>query len=143
MTDFTPITALVGGGLIGVAAVMLMAFNGRVAGISGITSSVLTPWSAAGDLGWRIAFIAGLLAAPVLAQIFFGGVQQTVSGNVPVMIIAGLLVGFGSVFGNGCTSGHGVCGLSRLSVRSLVATATFMLVAIATVTITRHTIGGL
>lgn len=143
MTDFTPITALVGGGLIGAAAVLLMAFNGRVAGISGITSSVLTPWSAAGDLGWRIAFIVGLLAAPVLAQMFFGGVSQTVSGNVPVMIIAGLLVGFGSVFGNGCTSGHGVCGLSRLSMRSLVATATFMVVAIATVTITRHAIGGL
>jgi len=143
MTDFTPISALVGGGLIGAAAVLLMAFNGRVAGISGITGSVLTPWSAAGDLAWRIAFIVGLLAAPVLAQVFFGGVTQTVSSNVPIMIVAGLLVGFGSVFGNGCTSGHGVCGLSRLSVRSLVATLTFMVVAIATVTITRHGIGGL
>lgn len=143
MTDFTPISALLGGGLIGAAAVLLMAFNGRVAGISGIAGSVLTPRSAAGDLGWRIAFIVGLLAAPVLAQLFFGGVTQTVSSNIPVMIIAGLLVGFGSVFGNGCTSGHGVCGLSRLSVRSLVATATFMVVAIATVTTVRHAIGGL
>lgn len=141
MTDFTPLTALAGGGLIGAAAVLLMAFNGRVAGISGITSSVLPPWSGGGDLGWRIAFIVGLLAAPLLAQTFFAGVTQTVSGNVPVMVVAGLLVGFGSVFGNGCTSGHGVCGLSRLSVRSLVATATFMAVAIATVTITRHGLG--
>lgn len=141
MTEFTPVTALLGGGLIGLAATLLMAFNGRIAGISGITSGVLPPWTGTGDLGWRLPFLAGLLLAPILVQITTGDISQTVSTDLPLMIVAGLLVGFGSVYGNGCTSGHGVCGLSRLSTRSLIATGTFMIVAIATVAITRHGIG--
>lgn len=141
MTEFTPVTALLGGGLIGLAATLLMAFNGRIAGISGITSGILPPWTGTGDLGWRLPFLAGLLLAPILVQVTTGDISQTVSTDLPLMIGAGLLVGFGSVYGNGCTSGHGVCGLSRLSTRSLVATGTFMIVAIVTVAITRHVIG--
>lgn len=141
MTEFTPVTALLGGGLIGLAATLLMAFSGRIAGISGITSGVLPPWTGTGDLGWRLPFLAGLLLSPILVQVTTGDISQTVSTDLPLMIIAGLLVGFGSVYGNGCTSGHGVCGLSRLSTRSLIATGTFMIVAIATVAITRHGIG--
>lgn len=141
MTEFTPVTALLGGGLIGLAATLLMAFSGRIAGISGITSGVLPPWTGTGDLGWRLPFLAGLLLSPILVQVTTGEISQTVSTDLPLMIIAGLLVGFGSVYGNGCTSGHGVCGLSRLSTRSLIATGTFMIVAIATVAITRHGIG--
>lgn len=142
MTEFTPLTALLGGGLIGLAAVILMAFNGRIAGISGIASAALPPWKNLDDVGWRIAFIAGLMIAPPLMQALAGNIVQTVSSNVPLMIGAGLLVGFGSVFGNGCTSGHGVCGLSRLSMRSLIATGTFMAVAIVTVAVSRHLVGG-
>jgi len=142
MTDFTPLSALLGGGLIGLSAVILMAFNGRIAGISGIAGGVLPPWKEAGDMGWRIAFLIGLLLAPVLVRAFAGPIPQTVSDNTGLMIAAGLLVGFGSVFGNGCTSGHGVCGLARLSTRSLVATGIFMAVAIVTVAVVRHGIGG-
>ena len=142
MTEFTPLASLLGGGLIGLSAVILMAFNGRIAGISGIVGAALPPWKDMDDLAWRIAFIVGLLIAPVLMQAVYGDIQQTVSSNAPLMIVAGLLVGFGSVFGNGCTSGHGVCGLSRLSTRSLIATCTFMAVAIVTVALSRHVIGG-
>ena len=141
MTEFTPILSLTGGGLIGLAAIILMGFNGRIAGISGISGGVLPPWSDFKDLGWRIPFLVGLLLAPVFTQVLSSDIPQTVSTNVPLMIISGILVGFGSVFGNGCTSGHGVCGLSRLSTRSLVATLVFMAVAIVTVTVTRHGFG--
>ena len=146
MTDFTPLASAFGGALIGLSAVLLMAMNGRIAGISGITSAVLPPWSqkiAGEDLWWRLAFIAGLMLAPLLLQGATGEpVVQTVSSNIPLMIVAGLITGFGSVYGGGCTSGHGVCGISRLSTRSLVATATFMATAFVTVFIARHVIGG-
>ncbi len=146
MTDFTPLASAFGGALIGLSAVMLMAFNGRIAGISGIGSSVLPPWLSrlsADDLGWRLAFIAGLLIAPILVPFISGEtVQQTVSSNVGLMVIAGMITGFGSVYGGGCTSGHGVCGMSRLSTRSIVATVTFMATAFVTVFIVRHVVGG-
>lgn len=142
MTEFTPFASLFGGMLIGASALILMALNGRIAGISGITSGALPPWPAVSESGWRVAFLAGLVAAPLLYQIFAGPVERSVSANLPLMIAAGLFVGFGSVFGSGCTSGHGVCGLSRIAPRSIAATATFMLVAAATVFLTRHVLGG-
>ncbi len=146
MTEFTPLASTLGGILIGLSAVLLMAINGRIAGISGIGVSVLPPWTQkldAGELSWRIAFLAGLLLAPLLVPLVSGQpVQQTVSSNVGLMVIAGLITGFGAVLGGGCTSGHGVCGMSRLSTRSIVATCTFMVTAILTVYITRHLLVG-
>lgn len=140
MTEFTPIASTLGGMLIGLSAVLLMLFTGRIAGVSGIVSRLLPPVSK--DYGWRIAFVAGLLAAPLLAQFAKGSaVEQVVSSNLPLMALAGLLVGFGSVLGNGCTSGHGVCGLSRLSSRSFAATLVFMTMAVLTVFVTRHLLG--
>ncbi len=140
MTEFTPVASTLGGMLIGLSAVLLMLFMGRIAGISGIVSRLLPPL--AEDRGWRIAFILGIFSAPLLAQFATGTpVEQAVSTNYVLMGIAGLLVGFGSVLGNGCTSGHGVCGMSRLSIRSIAATLTFMATAIATVFVTRHLIG--
>ena len=142
MTEFTPLASLLGGALIGCAAVLLMAANGRIAGISGIVSAVLPP-AVNGDVLPKLAFVVGLVAAPLVYQVAVGTpVLQTVSSDVALMAVAGLLVGFGSVFGSGCTSGHGVCGLARLSIRSLAATACFMTVAIATVYVTRHVLGG-
>ena len=142
MTEFTPVASLIGGVLIGTSALMLMALNGKIAGISGIAGNSLPPWRSDSDTNWRIAFIAGLIAAPVFFQAAYGPIEQNVSGNLPMMTLAGLLVGFGSVLGSGCTSGHGVCGLSRFAPRSIVATGTFMAVAAVTVFITRHVIGG-
>lgn len=146
-TEFTPWLSLAGGILIGLSAVLLMALLGRIGGIAGITSGALgavVPVSgASADRGWRLAFILGLLAAPVLVGLFTGQAPpQTVSGNLPVMTVAGLLVGLGTAVGSGCTSGHGVCGISRLSRRSFVAVAIFMAVAILTVWFTRHGTGG-
>ena len=141
MTEFTPIASLIGGMLIGCAAVILMIGNGRIAGVSGIVSSILPPTS--GTEMPKVAFVAGLIAAPLLYQVATGaGVEQTVSSNLGLMAVAGLLVGFGSVFGSGCTSGHGICGLARLSPRSIVSVATFMVVAGVTVFVTRHVMGG-
>ena len=140
-TEFTPISALIGGLLIGLAAAGMMLVNGRIAGISGIVARLLPP---AEREGWtdRAAFLLGLLAAPLLWLLATGeGGRQVVSSNVALMAVAGLLVGFGSVLGGGCTSGHGVCGLARLSTRSFAAVAIFMGVAIATVFVTRHIIG--
>jgi uncharacterized protein len=146
LTEFTPLASLLGGVLIGVSAVMVMALFGRIAGISGIAKGVLgavVPLDGApGDLGWRIAFVLGLLAAPLALMLTGTSVEQTVSGNLPGMAIAGLLVGVGTAIGSGCTSGHGVCGLARLSVRSLVAVLTFMAAAFATVFVLRHVLGG-
>lgn len=142
MTTFTPWASLFGGALIGLAAVILFAATGRLAGISGIVSRLIPPYT---DHAWpvRLAFVAGLVVAPViLAGLFNIQTGAVISGNVPLMAVAGLLVGFGSAYGSGCTSGHGVCGLARLSARSLAATATFMLTAIATVFVVRHVIGG-
>ncbi|WP_269933468.1 YeeE/YedE family protein [Aminobacter sp. HY435] len=141
MTDFTPIASTLGGILIGISAVLLMAWEGRIAGISGIASRLLPPYLDGAFLS-RIGFVLGLVAAPVAYSVATGqAVLQSVSSNLPQMAVAGLLVGFGSVYGNGCTSGHGVCGLSRLSVRSLVATLTFMAAAFATVFVIRHVAG--
>ncbi|QFT58876.1 hypothetical protein FIU94_08565 [Sulfitobacter sp. THAF37] len=138
-TDFTPWAALGGGVLIGLSAVMVMALFGRIAGIVGITTGA----AAAADKGWRIAFIAGLLAAPLLWLLIGGAFPaQTVSANLPGMAAAGLLVGAGTALGSGCTSGHGVCGLARLSGRSLAAVLTFMAFAALTVFVLRHVIGG-
>jgi uncharacterized membrane protein YedE/YeeE len=137
MTEFTPFASTIGGVLIGLAAVLLMAANGRVAGISGIASRLLPPFHDS-ETAARFAFVGGLIAAPLVYMLLAGPVVQTVSSNIPLMAAGGLLVGFGSVYGSGCTSGHGVCGLSRLSQRSLVATATFMGVAMITVLIARH-----
>jgi uncharacterized membrane protein YedE/YeeE len=142
MTEFTPLSSLAGGVLIGLSAVLLMASVGRIAGISGIVSRLLPP-HAAGDLSGGLAFVAGLVAAPLLAFAVTGRpVAQAVSGDLGLMAAAGLLVGFGTVWGNGCTSGHGVCGIARLSPRSLVATLVFMAAAMATVLVTRHVLGG-
>ncbi len=132
--------AFIGGLMIGLAAVLLMATKGTIMGISGIASKLLPPLSE--DWLWRLTFIAGLFAAPII-MMMFGGTQPTVqiTSSLPLLAIGGLLVGYGTVIGNGCTSGHGVCGLSRLSARSLIATGVFMLTAFATVYITRHVFG--
>src|SRR2546423_2101101 len=137
-TSFTPIASVLGGALIGLSAVMLMAFKGRIAGVSGIASRLLPPYED-GEFAGRLAFVAGLVAAPVLVWLATGRFpEQAIEAGVLALVAAGLFVGFGTVWGNGCTSGHGVCGLSRLSVRSLVATATFMVTGILTVFIMRH-----
>ncbi len=140
MESFTPWSALAGGLLIGLSAALLLLVNGRVAGISGILGSTFT--AGRGDTAWRIAFLAGLVAAP-LAYAAAGGTLPAVAVEAsPVLLVAGgLLVGFGSRLGSGCTSGHGVCGLARLSRRSLVATVTFMATAAATVFVVRHLLG--
>ena len=141
ITPFTPIASTIGGALIGLSAVLLMLFNGRIAGISGILARLFPPY-AGSDVASAAAFVVGLMAAPLCYSVVSGApVLQTVSGNVVLMAVAGLLVGFGTVYGSGCTSGHGVCGLARLSRRSFVATAVFMSVAFATVFIVRHVIG--
>lgn len=133
---FTPWTSLLGGVLIGVAAVALVLLHGRLAGISGILGGLLRP--APGDVGWRIAFIGGLVAAPALYAFFARFPAPTIDAGYSVLLVAGLLVGIGTRYGSGCTSGHGVCGLSRLSPRSLVATLAFMAAGAAVVFVVRH-----
>lgn len=142
MTEFTPLASLIGGMMIGLSAVLLMLWEGRIAGISGISSRLLPPYRD-GAFFSRFGFVIGLVAAPFAMMALTGSaIQQTVSSNIQLMVAAGLLVGFGTVWGNGCTSGHGVCGLSRLSPRSLVATVMFMATAFVTVFLVRHVIGG-
>ncbi|WP_314960623.1 YeeE/YedE family protein [Bradyrhizobium cosmicum] len=137
-TPFTPIASLLGGALIGLSAVLLMWATGRIAGVSGIAARLFPPYEDRQFAG-RLAFVAGLTAAPILVRIVTGSLpMQTIAAGTPVLIVAGLLTGFGAVWGSGCTSGHGVCGLSRLSVRSLVATLTFMATGIVTVFAMRH-----
>jgi len=137
-SSFTPITSLLGGALIGCAAVLLMALTGRIAGVSGIAARLLPPYED-DQLGGRVAFVVGLIAAPVVVLLASGRLpEQTIAAGATTLMVAGVLVGFGSVWGNGCTSGHGVCGLSRLSMRALVATVTFMLTGFATVYVARH-----
>jgi uncharacterized protein len=137
-TTFTPIASLVGGALIGSSAVMLMALTGRIAGVSGIAARLFPPY-ADNEFAGRLAFVAGLVVSPLVVLVAAGRLPaQTIEANGAMLVIAGFLVGFGSVWGNGCTSGHGVCGLSRLSIRSLVATVTFMAAGIATVFVARH-----
>lgn len=133
---FTPWTSLAGGLIIGTAAAGFVLFNGRIAGISGILGGLLRP--ACGDIGWRVAFLLGLAAAPLAYAMFSALPVATVAADDVTLTIAGLLVGLGTRYGAGCTSGHGVCGLSRQSPRSLVATAAFMLAGFATVFVTRH-----
>jgi uncharacterized membrane protein YedE/YeeE len=137
-TSFTPVASLLGGALIGASAVMLMALTGRIAGVSGIAARLLPPYEDR-EFAGRLAFVGGLVAAPVIVLLATGRLPvQTIEANAVTLVLAGLLVGFGSVWGNGCTSGHGVCGISRLSVRSLIATITFMATGFATVFIMRH-----
>ncbi|WP_439366665.1 YeeE/YedE family protein [Bradyrhizobium sp. DASA03005] len=137
-TSFTPIASLVGGAMIGLAAVLLMWATGRIAGVSGIAARLFPPYEDS-EFAGRLAFVAGLAAAPVLVLLVTGGLpEQTIAAGPALLIVGGLLTGFGSVWGSGCTSGHGVCGLSRLSVRSLVATMTFMAAGMATVFVMRH-----
>ena len=141
-TTFTPIASLAGGALIGLAAVLMMASNGRIAGISGIVARLLPPRPESGGHATGIAFVIGLLLAAPLVALVTGSVPtQTVSGNLPLLALAGLLVGVGSVLGSGCTSGHGVCGISRLSMRSIVATVTFMSTGALAVFVLRHGVG--
>ena len=133
---FTPGSALVGGALIGLAAAMLLWFNGRVAGISGVLGGLLRP--VRGDVAWRAAFVLGLVAAPWLYLACTRWPALQIEASWGALVVAGLLVGLGTRYGSGCTSGHGVCGLSRLSPRSLAATATFMAAGFATVWVLRH-----
>ena len=143
MENFTPLASLFGGALIGLSAVALMLLNGRIAGISGIAAGMLSLSGPAPDRGWRGAFVAGLIVAPLALALLGGGPPDIVfAAPLPVMVLAGLLVGFGTVLGNGCTSGHGVCGIARLSPRSMVATAVFMATGIATTFVIRHIIMG-
>lgn len=135
-TEFTPWSALTGGGLIGIAAAMFVVLNGRIAGISGIAGGLFKP--AAGDVTWRVAFVLGLTGAPLIYRLFTVLPTPRIDASFGALIVAGLLVGVGSRCGSGCTSGHGVCGLARLSVRSLVATASFMGAGFATVFLMRH-----
>jgi len=136
-TEFTPIASSLGGVLIGASAVLLMLFHGRIAGITNIVGRLLPPRTS-GDPAHAAAFLAGLIAAPLVYAAAGATVAQTVSTNVPLMLAGGLLVGFGAAYGGGCTSGHGVCGISRLSPRALVATAVFMIGGFATVFVVRH-----
>lgn len=138
--SFTPWSALAGGLLIGLAAASFILLNGRIAGISGILGGLLTPRSS--DIGWRIAFIAGLIVAPLAWLVARDLPEIRIEAGYPAIISAGLLVGIGTRFGSGCTSGHGVCGLSRLSPRSLVATLSFMAAGFVTVYLIRHVFGG-
>lgn len=138
-SDFTPWTALAGGLLIGLAAALFLLLNGRIAGISGILGGLLSP--SHGDIVWRLAFMAGLVGAPLAWLMVADLPPIEINAGYPSLIIAGLLVGVGTRYGSGCTSGHGVCGLSRLSLRSLVATLSFMAAGFITVYIIRHLVG--
>ena len=140
MANFTPVSAAIGGALIGLAATLLMLLNGRVAGISGILAACLDLRGS--DRNWGAAFIAGLILAPLTALLVGYPIS---SPDMPkswtVVVVAGLLVGFGTRLGGGCTSGHGICGMARLSTRSIAATAIFMTAAIVVVALTRHMVG--
>ena len=133
---FTPGSAAVGGVLIGLAVAILLILNGRIAGISGILAGVLKP--AKGDTAWKLAFIVGILVAPLLFITFVYTPEVTIATSTPLLIAAGLLVGFGTRLGSGCTSGHGICGMARFSRGSMVAVAIFMLVAFITVAVINH-----
>ena len=141
VANFTPLSAAIGGALVGLASVLLMLLTGRIAGISGIFAGLLNTRSE--DKAWRIAFIAGLLLAPVIAgAIGYGMTAPKLPASWAVIVAAGLLVGFGTRLGSGCTSGHGICGIGRFSVRSIVATIVFMVMAVITVAVTHHMLGG-
>ena len=139
-TSFTPGASLAGGLLVGLAAALLILLNGRIAGISGIVGGLLRPRR--DDVGWRVAFVLGLLAAPVAWIVVAAAPRLHVGATTPVLVAAGLLVGVGTRLGSGCTSGHGVCGISRGSLRSIAATATFMAAGFAVVFVVRHLLAG-
>ena len=137
--EFTPWSALAGGALIGLSAAMLVLLNGRIAGISGVIGGLFKPVK--GDVAWRAAFVLGLVGAPWVHALFAALPQPRIDASIVALVVAGLLVGVGTRYGSGCTSGHGVCGLARLSPRSLVATVSFMGAGFATVFVTRHWLG--
>ena len=140
ITEFTPVASLLGGVLIGLSAVLLMALNGRIAGMTAMLASVFAPTNP--DNGWRLAFLAGAVVAPLVAILLgaeFPFASPTTGG---MLILGGVIVGVGVTYGSGCTSGHGVCGMARLSPRSIVATLTFMITTFATVTAMRHVFAG-
>ena len=141
MENFTPISALIGGGLIGLAAAMLLLLSGRLAGVSGIVAGLLPPEK--GDAAWRLWFLAGLIAGTGLYRVGTGEGAETLvfEAAMPIIIIGGLLTGAGTRAGGGCTSGHGVCGIGRLSPRSIVATLTFIAAGAVVVYINRHVLG--
>lgn len=139
-TEFTPIASLIGGALIGFSAVLLMALHGKIAGMTAIVAGVLPPVSS--DWGWRAAFLAGAMLAPAAIVAFGGSVPFAVPVSTVALIAGGIIVGVGVTYGSGCTSGHGVCGIARLSPRSIVATLVFMATTFATVYVVRHVIGG-
>lgn len=138
-TSFTPAAALGGGTMIGIAASLLVLLNGRIAGVSGIVGGMLRPLR--GDWAWRASFLAGMIGAPWAYAAFGSFPAITIDAGYPLLIVAGLLVGLGTRYAGGCTSGHGVCGISRLSIRSLFATLAFMAAGVATVYVMRHAIG--
>ena len=137
MEDFTPVSGLIGGLLIGLETALLLALNGRIAGISGIVGGLLARKGS--EVGWRAVFIAGLLLGALVYMLATGGaIPVSIQASLPILVVAGLLVGFGPRLGSGCTSGHGISGIARLSKRSIVATLVFMGVAILTVFLTSH-----
>lgn len=136
---FTPLSALIGGLIIGAAAVIFMLMNGRIAGISGIIGGLLQPVKH--DVLWRVAFIVGMLMAPLTFSLFAPLPVIQIDTDYPLLLLAGVLVGIGTRYGSGCTSGHGICGISRLSPRSIIATVSFMTSGILTVFIVRHLLG--
>jgi len=141
MANFTPISAAIGGVLIGLSAVLLMLSTGRIAGVSGIFSGLINPQTS--DRAWRAAFVAGLIAAPITAMLLGYAVPTPqMPGSYITIVVGGLLVGFGARLGSGCTSGHGICGIARFSPRSIAATGVFMGAAIVVVALTHHVLGG-
>jgi len=140
ITTFTPYASLFGGALIGLAAIILMAFNGRIAGMTAMLGGILEPQHP--DTPWRIAFLAGAIAAPLVATLLGAEFSFASPTTGAALVVGGAIVGVGVTYASGCTSGHGVCGIARLSPRSLVATATFMATTFATVTLIRHGFGG-
>ena len=140
LSHFTPYASFAGGILIGIAAAILILFNGRIAGVSGILGQALNGGIVRDNL-WRIAFVMGIIAAPALWQIWVGEIEINIETNALWLIIAGLFVGVGTSYGSGCTSGHGICGLSRFSMRSVIATLSFMLTGMVTVYMMRHVLG--
>lgn len=139
MTEFTPYLSLAGGVLIGLAATLLMAMHGRIAGMTGIMTGLIPPF--ASDLDWRAGFLVGAIAAPALYTLAGGTIPFAVPVSTAALAVGGFIVGVGVYFGSGCTSGHGVCGMARLSPRSIVATLTFMAATFVTVFVVRHVIG--
>lgn len=138
-TEFTPWLSLAGGVLIGLSAILLMALNGRIAGMTGIMTGIIPPFST--DWPWRIAFLAGAIVAPILYLAAGGEIAYAVPVSLPLLALGGLIVGVGVYFGAGCTSGHGVCGMARFSPRSIAATVTFMIATGITVYVVRHIAG--